>query len=36
MNFVNTGETYNINITIIDHIIASTIALIILNDNLDP
>ena len=36
MNFVNTGETYNRNITIVDDIFASTTALTISNDNLDP
>ena len=36
MNFVKTGETYNINITVVNDIFASTTALIILNDNLDP
>ena len=36
MNFVNTGETYNINITVVDDIFASTTALTISNDNLDP
>ena len=35
MNFVNTRETYNRNITVVDDIFASTTALIILNDNLD-
>ena len=35
MNFVNTGETYNINITVVDNIFASTIALTISNNNLD-
>ena len=34
-NFVNTGESYNRNITVIDDILASTIALTISNDNLD-
>ena len=36
MNFVNTGEIYNRNVTVIDDIFASTIALTISNDNLDP
>ena len=36
MNFVNTKETYNINITVVDDTFASTIALTISNDNLDP
>ena len=36
INFMNTGETYNINITVVDGIFASTIALIISNDNMDP
>ena len=36
MNFVNTGETYNRNITIVNDIFASTIALTISNDNLNP
>ena len=36
MNLVNTRETYNRNITIVDDIFASTIALTISNDNLDP
>ena len=36
MNFVNTGETYNRNITDIDDIFSSTTALTISNDNLDP
>ena len=36
MNFVNTRETYNRNITIVDDIFASTTTLTILNDNLDP
>ena len=34
MNFVNTRETYNINITVVNNIFASTIAH--LNNNLDP
>ena len=33
---LNTGETYNINITVVDDIFASTTALTISNDNLDP
>ena len=36
INFMNTGETYNINITVVDDIFASTTALIISNDNMDP
>ena len=36
MNFVNTGETYNINIILVDDIFASTTAITISNDNLDP
>ena len=36
INFVNTGETYNRNIIIVDDIFASTTALTISNDNLDP
>ena len=36
MNFVNMGETYNKNITVFDDIFASTTALNISNDNLDP
>ena len=36
MNFVNIGETYNRKITVIDDIFASTTALTISNDNLDP
>ena len=35
MNFVNMGKTYNINITVVDDIFSSTIALTISNDNLD-
>ena len=34
MNFVNTGETYNRNITVVNDIFASTTALTISNDNL--
>ena len=36
MNFVDTQETYNRNITVVDDIFASTTALTISNDNLDP
>ena len=36
MNFMNMGETYNRNIIVDDDIFVSTIALTILNDNLDP
>ena len=36
MNFVDTRETYNRNITVVDDIFASTTALTISNDNLDP
>ena len=36
MNFVNTGETYNRNITVVGDIFASTTTLTISNDNLDP
>ena len=36
MNFVNTGETYNINITVIDDIFVFITTLTISNDNLDP
>ena len=36
MNFMNTGETYNINITVVDDIFTFTTALTISNDNLDP
>ena len=36
MNFMNMGETYNINITVVDDIFTFTTALIISNDNLDP
>ena len=36
LNFVNTRETYNRNITVVDEIFAYTTALTILNDNLDP
>ena len=36
MNFVNMGETYNRNIIVVNDIFASTTALTILNDNLDP
>ena len=36
MNFMNTGETYNRNITVVNDIFASTTTLIISNDNLDP
>ena len=36
MNFVNTRETYTRNITVVNDIFASTIALTISNDNLDP
>ena len=36
MNFVNTRETYNRNITVVDDIFASTTALTISNGNLDP
>ena len=35
MNLVNIGEAYNRNITFVDDIFASTIALTISNDNLD-
>ena len=35
VNFVNTGETYNINITVVDDIFAFTNALTTSNDNLD-
>ena len=35
MNFVNTGETYNRNITVVDDIFFSTTALTISNYNLD-
>ena len=35
MNFMNTGETYNINITVFDDIFASTTAVTLSNDNLD-
>ena len=36
MNFVNTGETYNRNITVVDDVFASITTLTISNDNLDP
>ena len=36
MNFVNTRETYNRNIVVVNDIFASTTALTISNDNLDP
>ena len=36
MDFVNTGETYNKNIIVVNDIFASTTALTISNDNLDP
>ena len=36
MDFANTKETYNRNITIVDDIFASTTALTISNDNLNP
>ena len=36
MDFVNTEETYNKNITVVDDIFASTTTLTISNDNLDP
>ena len=36
MNFVNTGETYNRNIIVVDDIFGSTTTLTISNDNLDP
>ena len=36
MDFVNTGKTYNKNITVVNDIFASTTALTISNDNLDP
>ena len=36
LNFVNSRETYNRNITVVDEIFAYTTALTILNDNLDP
>ena len=36
MNFVNTGETCNRNITVVDDIVASTTDFTILNDNMDP
>ena len=35
MNFLNMGETYNRNITIVDNIFASTTALTLSNDNKD-
>ena len=35
MNFINMGETYNTNITVIYNIFSSIISLTILNDNLD-
>ena len=36
MDFANMGETYNRNITFVDDIFASTTALTISNDNLNP
>ena len=36
MNFVNTGETYNRDVIVVDNIFASIIALTISNDNPYP